>query len=598
MVGKASRSPSLFDVGNIFDLELPADSFFAQLGQVDLFDEADFAHLYCANNGRPSIPPTQLALLILLQYHERCSDGEAVERSAYDLRWAVALRRPAGRRLCGRSTLVEFRARLALHDAVDTLFDRILARAREQGLLPSRPLRVLIDTRQVVGRGAVEDTYNLLARAMDLVIAALARVAEQPKLTWAAAHDLELFVRRREASFKGQAEVDWDDAADRRRFFREVVGEARRLLTVAHEQLPGLDPAAQAEVGAQVALLEQILRQDVVELPARPTPPPAPGGKAEAGEAADSSPEQEATPEPAAVPEPAAAAAAPDVGETANAPTPAAEVPEASAEPVLRQGTAKDRMPSATDPDQRHGHKSHSRKFTGHKSRIAVDAESGLILAAGVLAGNAPDAQDVLAQVREVDERCGPVAEVVGDSAFAAGAVRASFEAAGLALRARQPQAAAPAWGISKAAFRVLFTEREATGVVCPAGRVATEYEQQRDGTRIFSFAPWCQRCPLRHQCVQARTLRQGRKVHVHPQEWLLQAAREYQETEAGWETLRSRVGVEHAFARLARLGMGQARYFGRAKTRVQVLLTCAAVNLRRLLRWEAAQTAAAGMGA
>jgi len=82
--------------------------------------------------------------------------------------------------------------------------------------------------------------------------------------------------------------------------------------------------------------------------------------------------------------------------------------------------------------------------------------------------------------------------------------------------------------------------------------------------------------------------------VQVHPQERLLQDAREFQATLAGQATLRSRVAAEHALARLARLGLGQARYFGRLKTRAQVVLTCATANLRLLLRWEAARVAVA----
>jgi transposase len=537
MIGKTPRGSALFDVGNVFDLELPADSFYAQLAQAEeLVREVDFAGLYCEDNGRPSIPPAQMVLLMILQYHERLSDREAVEHSAYDLRWAAVLHRPAGKRLCARSTLVEFRARLALRDGVDRVFDRVLERAREQGLLPTRPLRVLLDTRAVLGRGAVEDTYNLLARAIDLLLEVLARGAQLSKAEWAAQHELEAYVRRRDASLKGHAKVDWDDPSSRRRFLRQVVTDARRLLVLAREALPGLEPQQQQEACEQVALLEQILRQDVEETPG----PGSSGGGVE-----------------------------------------------------LREGTSRDRVPSATDPEQRHGHKSQNRHFTGHKARIAVDAASQLIVDAEVLAGNAPDAAGAVAQTQRVVERCGEVAEVVGDCAFAAGSVRAEFQEAGHSLRARQPRAGAPAWGISKSAFLLVFAGDQVVGVRCPAGHESRAYGERKDGSRVFTFRKWCARCPLRHKCVQAKHLKQGRTVQVHPQERLLQAARAYQATPEGKETLRSRVGAEHALARLARLGLGQARYFGRAKTRVQIVLTCATANLRRLLRWEAAQAAA-----
>ena len=45
----------------------------------------------------------------------------------------------------------------------------------------------------------------------------------------------------------------------------------------------------------------------------------------------------------------------------------------------------------------------------------------------------------------------------------------------------------------------------------------------------------------------------------------------------------RKRVVVEHRIARLVRLGMRQARYFGRAKTLVQLLLAATVANLTLL---------------
>src|SRR5207247_7125929 len=118
--------------------------------------------------------PGQMALVMLLQYYERLSDEAAVEHSAYDLRWAAVLRRTAGTPLCARTTLVLFRARLALRDATERLFDRALQHAKEQGLLKEGALKVLLDTKPIVGRGAVEDTYNLLARSMDRLLRTLA----------------------------------------------------------------------------------------------------------------------------------------------------------------------------------------------------------------------------------------------------------------------------------------------------------------------------------------------------------------------------------------------------------------------------------------
>ena len=57
----------------------------------ELFRDADFAKLYCQDNGRPSVPPSLLATALVLQTYDGVSDEEAKQRADYDLRWKVAL---------------------------------------------------------------------------------------------------------------------------------------------------------------------------------------------------------------------------------------------------------------------------------------------------------------------------------------------------------------------------------------------------------------------------------------------------------------------------------------------------------------------------
>ena len=70
------------------------------------------------------------------------------------------------------------------------------------------------------------------------------------------------------------------------------------------------------------------------------------------------------------------------------------------------------------------------------------------------------------------------------------------------------------------------------------------------------------------------------RTVSLHPQEALLQQARELQRSDGFTRYSRRRVVVEHRLARLVQLGMRQARYFGRAKTLFQLLMAATVANL------------------
>jgi hypothetical protein len=54
------------------------------------FDDGDLKDMYCPDNGRPSLPPSLMSGVLLLEFYDDVSDGEAVECTQYDLRWKVA----------------------------------------------------------------------------------------------------------------------------------------------------------------------------------------------------------------------------------------------------------------------------------------------------------------------------------------------------------------------------------------------------------------------------------------------------------------------------------------------------------------------------
>lgn len=529
MIGKRQAQRDLFDVGNVFALDLDPTSFHGQLAAAAprLFHDADFAAFYSDRTGRPSVPPSQLALLTLLQHEAGCSDQEAVDRSAYDLRWAAVLGQSAGASLCAKSTFPLFRAHLVLHDAVLVIFQNSIQEARSAGLLGRGPLKIALDTKPILGRGAVLDTYNLLAQAIQHLIRGLSKQKHQTPQAWAAAHDLSRYFG---TSLKGSADLDWSDNEARQQFFAAIVTDARRLLRLAGAALESEEAAPAIRESAH--LLEQLLLQDVVETH----------------------------------------------GE------------DGKRLPSLRQGTAPGRVPSVTDPEQRHGRKSRSKRFNGHKGAIATDRDSQIILDATVLPGSAPDAEGALEQVERVEANTGqPVAESQGDCAYGGAATRQAFAQAGRDLVAKVPQEASNGGRFPKSAF---VLDVVGGAVTCPAGHTTREFREEEDGGRVFQFGAVCNGCPLRRQCTEAK---EGRTVRMHPLEEELQAARADQESAAGRRHLRERVVVEHRLARLGQLGMGQARYVGRAKTRCQLLLLATIANLRRTWNWVAAQAGQSG---
>ena len=88
---------------------------------------------------------------------------------------------------------------------------------------------------------------------------------------------------------------------------------------------------------------------------------------------------------------------------------------------------------------------------------------------------------------------------------------------------------------------------------------------------------PTCQACPLRLQCVRGKG---PRTLTIQAEEGLQQRAHGHNQTEAGRKSLRQRVVVEHRIARLVQLGIRQSRYWGRTKTRLQVVMASVVANV------------------
>jgi hypothetical protein len=159
MPGKRSKQQGLFESDQLYLSYAGADSFYGYLASQrnQLFRDEDFAEMYCPDNGRPGVLPSQLATALLLQTYAKVSDEEAKERADYDLRWKVALGIEVEERPFARSTLQLFRSQLILNEKMRTVFQRSLETAKEIGYFKPRKLRVVLDTSNILGRGAVKD---------------------------------------------------------------------------------------------------------------------------------------------------------------------------------------------------------------------------------------------------------------------------------------------------------------------------------------------------------------------------------------------------------------------------------------------------------
>lgn len=243
----------MFDAA-VLSRPLPEGSFFALLvehGDGIVRDE-DFADCYSSRMGRPSIPPSTLAKVMLLQHRTGVSDEQAMECVAWDLRWKVALDLPVDHQGWHPTSLTKFRARLLLHKKEGLALENTLRLAGELGMLDGT-VEQIIDSTPMLGAAATQDTVRLVRygvkKLLDAVTAADAAAGQQ--LDDGLQFDYEKPGEK--------PDCRWREKAERERMLTRVAQDAERALA-AVEHADGLLDDQSVRVAHE--LLRELIGQD------------------------------------------------------------------------------------------------------------------------------------------------------------------------------------------------------------------------------------------------------------------------------------------------------------------------------------------------
>jgi transposase len=256
MLGHRDPQQSLFSAANLPN-RVPADSFYGRMAAVSgvLFQDDDLKALYHPDNGRPSLPPSLMSGVLLLQFHDDVSDEEAVQRLMFDLRWQVALNLPTDFPGFDPSSLTYFRKRLIEHQQERYAFDRFIQVGRAAGFIPDR-VTLLTDTTWVKGAGAVMDTYTLIRKAIRKLLKQLGyALPGQPR-------GLSPETQRLVANYLTQdrkAPIDWTDPQQRAAQLKVLCQDAEAALDLA------LAHTDDEQVRATGWLLTKILGDDLAQ---------------------------------------------------------------------------------------------------------------------------------------------------------------------------------------------------------------------------------------------------------------------------------------------------------------------------------------------
>jgi hypothetical protein len=253
MLSSASGQVGFFDAAELAR-PLPAGSFYALLAEHGdrIVRDEDFADCYSPRMGRPSIPPSQLAKVLLLQHRTGASDEQAMEAIAWDLRWKIALGLPVDHEGWHPTSLTKFRARLLLHNKERLVLENTLRLAGELGMLDGT-VEQIIDSTPMLGAAATQDTVRLVRHGVAKLLDAVAALDDDT------AGQLD-----RALEFDYQRPADkpdcaWRIKAERERMLTRVAQDALRALG-AVEQADGL--LGDERVGAAHRLLGELVGQD------------------------------------------------------------------------------------------------------------------------------------------------------------------------------------------------------------------------------------------------------------------------------------------------------------------------------------------------
>jgi hypothetical protein len=496
-----------------------------------LFPDEMFADLF-TDVGRRCVPPMIVAVVMVLQRLEGCSDREAVERFQFDLRWKYAAG-GLGFDYPGfvHTVLVDMRARLQASEDPDRIFNVTLDAAGRAGLVGRK--RVL-DSTPLYDAVATMDTVTLVRSAIRGLLACC-----EPDLE---AELRGLLARDDDYRSAGKPVCDYDDRAAREALIDALAKDARALLAWLEGRELG------EELGQAAALLASVVGQDLDE------------GEDGVFRIARRVAKDRiiSTVDPDARHGHKTSARGFDGYKGHVSVDPDSELIVATAVTAGNAGDASAAGELLADdlPDQ--------------PEAEAREAEQP----AGSATPATPAAAEPTAPERPGEE---PLS-VYGDSAYGAGELVNQLEQADAEVNCKVQPPVAPGGRFSKDAFDI---DLQAGTVNCPAGHTVA-LKAAGDGQLAY-FAAACAGCPLADRCTTAK---QGRTIYVGPYEQQLARARARQsdpDWKADYKATRPKVERKISHLMRRRHGGRRARVRGKPKATADFSLLAAAVNLSRL---------------
>lgn len=528
MQGVERVDRELLDAEALVGHLVPEGSMFAFLAahRRDVFADGEFEDLFPSGRGRPSIPASVMASILVLQTLHDLSDRETAEAARCDLRWKVATGMALDHKGFDPSTLVYWRKRLAKSERPQRINEAVRRVVEETGIVRGRGKRA-VDSTILADAVATQDTITQL-------IAAIRRVR---RVVPGGAEAIAAVCTGHDYSGPGKPSIDWDEPGAKDTLVSALVNDANALV----EAFAGVDLDEQAQ--AALALLALVAGQDVE---------PAEGSDGTDGRWR------------------IARKVAPDrvISTVDTEARHTRKSPEARRDGYRAHVVAEPETGIITDEALT--------KAAGTENSDPGVAEKFLAADDKVATGEATTPTEDGDDEDGVDGA--GAREWYGDSAYGTGDLRGAIDDAGHEAVIKPKPLQAPVEG----GFTVdNFTVDEEAGTVgCPAG-----HTRPISRTRVASFGALCRGCPLRERCTTSKT---GRKIVLHQRDDLLRRARRdwaaQPELREKYRTFRP--NVERVISQIASRGGRRIklRYRGTEKNNAWLTRRTAGLNLRNLV--------------
>jgi hypothetical protein len=530
-LGRAVRQRDLLDeLSRFCELTLPEHSVYALLNRERdmLFPDEMFTDLF-SDRGRRSVPPSVIAVVMVLQRLEGLSDREAVDRFAFDARWRYAAGVGGydgdGWVSFAHTVLVDMRARLAASADPRRLFKVTLEAAGKAGLVGAKRA---LDSTPLYDAVATMDTITLIRSAIRSVLKQAGLELEAQLRAVLTSGD--------DYASNAKPQIAWDDTVARAELVDSRARDGHALLAFldSHRLGPGLAEAAELLATVLGQDLEQtddgvfrIARRVAKDRVISTVDPQARHGHKTAARGFDGYKGH--------------LAADPDSEIITNTTVSAGNVGDGAVAPDLIEDLLNADLPDPTEAREA-------------SMESAAESESEA------------DAADVRP-------------DVYGDAAYGSGEFQDTLANAGIRSHCKTQPPNAPAGRFAKDQFDINLTDDTVT---CPAGQTIP-IVRGTDGAGTAFFGKACADCPLRAQCTQARD---GRTVGVGVFEQRLADARaEQKDPEWVADYRATRPKIERKIGHLMRRKHGgrRARVRGKLKVDADFNLLAMATNLARL---------------